>query len=252
MRYDRSKAQRGFSLLPPLYRFSCARDIQAPDRRSGRLIVSVAKCPTGVAIGVRDTGTGIAREFCDRVFEPLQTTKGERGTGLGLAISRRVITSAGGRLTFETEVGRGTLFLIELPVIPGSSRARTAMAADSECCCGRVSLMCGRALSRGDEAVRCHRESKSWFRPRTRRWHDLHEQHVIREYVACGGARRVLIANIAVAHADRLTTVCRDVAERNLPSIDSDRRHVDSREAAPARMDVGAPDALHAALRRSR
>lgn len=113
-----------------------ARDAMLPTR-GGRLLVSVRNSPTGIAISVKDTGTGIPREFRDRIFEPLQTTKGDRGTGLGLAFSKRVIASAGGRLTFETEEGRGTLFLIELPATPvdvvepalSSRRALSAAAA---------------------------------------------------------------------------------------------------------------------------
>jgi signal transduction histidine kinase len=94
-----------------------ARDAMLP-AGGGRLLVSVRNSPTGIAISVKDTGTGIPQEFRDRIFEPLQTTKGDRGTGLGLAVSKRVIASAGGRLTFETEEGHGTRFLIELPATP--------------------------------------------------------------------------------------------------------------------------------------
>ena len=93
-----------------------ARDAMLP-AGGGTLTVSAAANRRAVTISVQDTGTGIPREFRSRVFEPLQSTKGERGTGLGLSVSKRVISSPGGHIAFETEEERGTLFLIELPVV---------------------------------------------------------------------------------------------------------------------------------------
>jgi len=95
-----------------------ARDAMLPTA-GGTLSVSAAAVQGVVSIAVRDTGTGIPTDFQSRVFAPLQTTKGERGTGLGLSVSRRVVTSAGGGMRFETEEGRGTLFVITLPECTG-------------------------------------------------------------------------------------------------------------------------------------
>jgi C4-dicarboxylate-specific signal transduction histidine kinase len=70
-----------------------------------------------VVITVRDTGAGIAAGMIDRVFDPFFTTKDVGvGTGLGLSISHGIITSFGGELRVESEVGRGTVFSVVLPV----------------------------------------------------------------------------------------------------------------------------------------
>jgi signal transduction histidine kinase len=64
-----------------------------------------------------DTGCGIPPEHLDRIFEPFFTTKpiGE-GTGLGLAICHGIVSSLGGTLSVQSEVGTGTVFRVVLPV----------------------------------------------------------------------------------------------------------------------------------------
>ena len=70
-----------------------------------------------VEIRVQDTGPGIPEEIRDRIFNPFFTTKEVgRGTGQGLAIAHdTVVNKHGGRLTFETETGRGATFIVHLP-----------------------------------------------------------------------------------------------------------------------------------------
>jgi CheY-like chemotaxis protein len=64
-----------------------------------------------VAISVRDFGTGIPPEVRDRIFDPFFTTKSaDKGTGLGLASVLRLVRGAGGFVTVETAVGKGTCF----------------------------------------------------------------------------------------------------------------------------------------------
>jgi PAS domain S-box-containing protein len=72
-------------------------------------------------IRIADTGTGIPKHVRDRIFDPFFTTKTVgRGTGQGLSIARKVVVDAhGGSLTFETEVGKGTTFIIRLPIESG-------------------------------------------------------------------------------------------------------------------------------------
>jgi signal transduction histidine kinase len=67
-----------------------------------------------VEIHVTDTGPGMSAETAERVFHPYFTTK-KGGTGLGLPTSRRIVQVSGGELGFESEVGRGTDFVIGLP-----------------------------------------------------------------------------------------------------------------------------------------
>lgn len=72
---------------------------------------------SGIAIGFRDTGTGMTPEVQARAFDPFFTTKpaGE-GTGLGLSVARDLIQRAGGRIGVDSVVGAGTVIRIELPV----------------------------------------------------------------------------------------------------------------------------------------
>jgi two-component system NtrC family sensor kinase len=84
----------------------------------GRITITSRATPDLVTIDVADTGTGIAPEDRERVFEPFFTTKaiGE-GTGQGLAIARATIVDGHhGTLTFDSELGRGTVFHLRLPV----------------------------------------------------------------------------------------------------------------------------------------
>jgi len=65
-------------------------------------------------VSVADTGTGIAPEIRDMLFEPFETTKAH-GTGLGLAVVRKVVELHGGRVSVESRLGSGSTFHIDLP-----------------------------------------------------------------------------------------------------------------------------------------
>lgn len=79
-------------------------------------------------IRIGDTGTGIPEESHSRIFDPFFTTKEVgRGTGQGLAIAHSVITEKhGGTINFETEIGRGTTFIVRLPISEESSSSKGA------------------------------------------------------------------------------------------------------------------------------
>ena len=66
-------------------------------------------------IEVSDTGVGLTREECERLFTPYYTSK-QHGTGLGLAIVQSVVSDHGGTISVQSEPGKGTTFLIELPI----------------------------------------------------------------------------------------------------------------------------------------
>ncbi len=76
-----------------------------------------------IEIRISDTGTGIPEKNRAKIFTPFFTTKGVgKGTGQGLAISHSVVVGKhGGKLGFETEVGKGTTFIIRLPLSISSS-----------------------------------------------------------------------------------------------------------------------------------
>jgi signal transduction histidine kinase len=83
----------------------------------GVLAVSTRLVDGDVELRVRDTGTGIPPEVQPRIFEPFFTTKGVgRGTGQGLSTARAIVERHGGAIAFETAVGRGTTFVVRLPV----------------------------------------------------------------------------------------------------------------------------------------
>jgi two-component system NtrC family sensor kinase len=70
-----------------------------------------------VWIEVGDNGSGIARENLTRIFDPFFTTKPiGKGTGLGLSLAYGIVQKHGGRIDIDTEIGRGTVFRIVLPI----------------------------------------------------------------------------------------------------------------------------------------
>lgn len=71
-----------------------------------------------VRILIADTGSGISADMIQTIFEPFVTTKGEKGTGLGLWIVRGIINNHGGRISVRSRQSVGTVFKIELPVVP--------------------------------------------------------------------------------------------------------------------------------------
>jgi len=81
----------------------------------GELTITTAHQDNEVHIGFKDTGPGIPPEEINKIFEPFYTTKAT-GTGLGLAISYGIVERHGGRITVESEPGRGTLFTVRLPI----------------------------------------------------------------------------------------------------------------------------------------
>lgn len=85
----------------------------------GELEIAVSReRPRKVCVTVRDTGCGIPGEDLDRIFEPLVSTK-VTGIGLGLPIALRYARHNGGRLTVESEAGRGSAFRLTLRAAPG-------------------------------------------------------------------------------------------------------------------------------------
>jgi CheY-like chemotaxis protein len=77
-----------------------------------------AKVDQYIVITVSDTGTGIPPEIMDRIFDPFFTTKQHgKGTGLGLSTALGIVKSHGGFMNVYSEVGKGTVFKVYLPVV---------------------------------------------------------------------------------------------------------------------------------------
>ncbi|HSV48772.1 MAG TPA: ATP-binding protein, partial [Candidatus Acidoferrales bacterium] len=83
--------------------------------KGGKLTVKAAKKDSGVVISVEDTGVGIPDAVKEKLFTPMFTTKA-KGQGFGLAVVKRFIEAQGGSIGFESQVGKGTKFLVWLPL----------------------------------------------------------------------------------------------------------------------------------------
>jgi C4-dicarboxylate-specific signal transduction histidine kinase len=77
-----------------------------------------------IDVAVSDTGSGISPEHHARVFDPFFTTKEiGKGTGLGLSISYGIIKDHGGTITVESKAGKGTTFVVRLPIAESSAES---------------------------------------------------------------------------------------------------------------------------------
>ena len=83
----------------------------------GRIEIEAEIKGSMVQITVMDNGPGIAEEDQPLVFVPFESTKGAGGTGLGLPVSQKILREHGGDLTFQTQVGRGTAFVLFWPAL---------------------------------------------------------------------------------------------------------------------------------------
>jgi signal transduction histidine kinase len=83
----------------------------------GTITVETKATDEHVVVRISDTGTGISRENLRKVFDPFFTTKPVgKGTGLGLSIAHGIIEKHQGTIKVESEVGKGTTFIIRLPL----------------------------------------------------------------------------------------------------------------------------------------
>jgi signal transduction histidine kinase len=88
--------------------------IQAmPD--GGKLSINASKDLQNIVIFVQDTGVGIPEEAKPDIFKPMFTTK-SKGQGFGLVVVKRLTESQGGTVRFESDLGKGTKFIISLPI----------------------------------------------------------------------------------------------------------------------------------------
>ena len=82
--------------------------------QGGTLTLRTSQSEESARIEISDTGSGLAPEESARLFTPYYTSK-PHGTGLGLAIVQSIVSDHGGKISVNSEPGRGTTFIIELP-----------------------------------------------------------------------------------------------------------------------------------------
>jgi signal transduction histidine kinase/CheY-like chemotaxis protein len=105
---------------------------------SGRVSISAHTGPERggkreISITVEDTGIGIAEEHKEMIFEGFRQADGSitrrfGGTGLGLAISKKIVEGMGGRIDLRSQLGRGTKFIVVVPLPAAKEPARLAVA----------------------------------------------------------------------------------------------------------------------------
>ena len=95
-----------------------AAEILTPE---GRVAFRVTITDKQIEISVADTGVGIAADELDKVFEKFYRSNDPRvqeqtGTGLGLALSQEVVRLHGGKITVESEINKGSKFILTMPL----------------------------------------------------------------------------------------------------------------------------------------
>jgi PAS domain S-box-containing protein len=94
----------------------------------GKISVVTRHDDSWAEIRIADTGTGIPEEIRSKIFDPFFTTKEVgKGTGQGLAICHAVVVDMhGGTITFDTQIGKGTIFIIRLPLDNSGQKSEAA------------------------------------------------------------------------------------------------------------------------------
>ena len=84
--------------------------------KGGKLTIRTCQENSSATLMVEDIGVGISLEARSKLFQPLFTTK-SKGQGFGIAVCKRLVEALNGTITFESEVDKGTKFIVKLPMI---------------------------------------------------------------------------------------------------------------------------------------
>lgn len=93
----------------------------------GTLLITTRLIGDTIVVSFADDGPGIAEAHLTHLFDPFFSTRGVgQGTGLGLSVCYGIVTEHGGRISVESQLGRGSVFTVELPVVPQESYVQVA------------------------------------------------------------------------------------------------------------------------------
>jgi signal transduction histidine kinase len=85
----------------------------------GTITVSTVQRGQNIVVRIEDTGPGIPGDIMTKLFVPFFTTR-KTGSGLGLAVTKRVIDNHGGDIEVMSEIGKGTIFDVSIPIVRAS------------------------------------------------------------------------------------------------------------------------------------
>jgi nitrogen-specific signal transduction histidine kinase/CheY-like chemotaxis protein len=140
-----------------------------PESGAGEVRVSTGKNADGRAIiEITDTGGGIAPNVLEHIFDPFYTTRPSRGVGLGLSFAYGTVTSLGGEMTVESEVGEGSTVRVVLPAARsqrGEPKSVLVIADDTQ-----AGEALARALGDGHVAVVASSADDALVRLRSQRF----------------------------------------------------------------------------------
>ncbi len=148
--YQRTKQRSITTVVPPdLPTIAIVRDyltqvvlnlvLNAIDATAeqGRIHVEAHVEDGGIVLSVDDDGRGISLADRCRLFQPFFTTK-PHGTGLGLFVSRQILEDYSGRLDYRSELGRGSTFIVRLPLEPERPPTDLGLSVPGTACAGEV------------------------------------------------------------------------------------------------------------------
>ncbi len=87
--------------------------VQSVMPHGGKVTITITKDGGYYEVRIEDTGDGIPEDMKDRIFQPYFTTK-SGGTGIGLAIVKTIVDEMNGQLSFESQSGKGSVFVVRL------------------------------------------------------------------------------------------------------------------------------------------
>jgi len=117
----------------------------------GRIRISTGRSESQAWMRIEDTGIGMAKEVRGRIFDPFFTTKGVEGSGLGMSVAYGIVKRHRGKISVESEVGKGTSVTILLPASDGVRGSECGVRSAE---CGvRSSVLPARILVVDDEEL---------------------------------------------------------------------------------------------------